>query len=116
MRSARCWRPASKPRPSRASTASRDADLSTINGIGGTLDSTGRFSGPLTAITAAGHATVPDFSLDLGGKPVPLTAEFETLINGTNGATQLTRVDAVLRATKMAVTGAVEKPRGSRPS
>ena len=83
------------------------ADLSTINGIGGTLESTGRFSGPLTAITASGNATVPDFSLDLGGKPATLTAQFEALVNGTNGTTQLTRVDAVLLGTKMVVTGAI---------
>ncbi len=83
------------------------ADLSTINGLGGTLESTGRFSGSLTAITATGDATVPDFSLDLGGKPVPLTARFEALVNGTNGTTHLTHVTAVLLGTTMAVTGAI---------
>lgn len=84
-----------------------DADLSTINGIGGILQSTGRFTGPLTAIAASGHATIPEFSLDLGGKPVELVADFDTLVDGTNGTTTLTRVDAVLRNTPMQVTGAI---------
>jgi hypothetical protein len=83
------------------------ADLSTINGIGGTLESKGAFSGALTSISANGTATVPDFSLDLGGKPVALTADFETIVDGTDGTTQLKRVDARLRDTPMRVTGAI---------
>lgn len=89
-----------------------DADLSTINGIGGTLNSTGHFKGPLTEIAASGRATVPDFSLDLGGKPVVLTADFDTLVDGTDGTTKLKRVDAVLVSTKMAVTGAISNLEG----
>lgn len=89
-----------------------NADLSTINGIGGMLQSTGKFSGPLTAIAASGEATVPDFSLDLGGKPAPLTARFETLVNGTDGTTELKKVDATLHQTDMTVTGAISNLEG----
>jgi hypothetical protein len=83
------------------------ADLGTINGIGGTLESTGRFSGSLTAIAVDGTATVPDFSLDLGGKPVALAATFNALVDGTDGTTVLRQVDATLRRTQMRVTGAI---------
>jgi len=84
-----------------------DADLSTINGIGGTLSSTGTFTGQLTAINAIGEAQVPNFNLDLGGKPVPLTAKFNTLIDGTDGTTILNRVDAKILDTAMIVSGAI---------
>ncbi len=84
-----------------------DADLGTINGIGGTLQSTGTFGGRLTAINAKGTSEVPDFSLDLGGKPVRLTATFETTVDGTDGTTVLNRVDAKILDTAMVVTGAI---------
>jgi hypothetical protein len=83
------------------------ADLATINGIGGTLDSTGEFTGNLEAISVVGLATVPDFSLDLGGKPLPLTSNFTAVVNGTDGTTELENVDAVLVTTPMNVRGAI---------
>jgi hypothetical protein len=89
-----------------------NADLSTINGIGGILQSTGTFEGELTEIRAIGEAAVPDFSLDLGGRPVPLTAKFRTLIDGTNGSVKLEHVDAVLQSTHIVVTGAIENLEG----
>jgi hypothetical protein len=84
-----------------------NANLATINGIGGTLSSAGQFQGRLTAILVNGSASVPDFSLDLGGKPAPLTATFETLVDGTDGTTYLKRVDATMAHTPMSVTGAI---------
>lgn len=84
-----------------------DADLGTINGIGGTLQSTGRFSGTIQHIDVTGEARVPDFSLELGGKPLPLTTSFDAVVTGTDGTTVLSRVDAVLVDTHMRVEGAV---------
>jgi hypothetical protein len=83
------------------------ANLSTISGIGGTLDSTGEFTGNLEAIKVVGLATVPDFSLDLGGRPLPLTSNFTAIVNGTDGTTELDNVDAVLVTTPMNVRGAI---------
>lgn len=84
-----------------------DADLSTINGIGGTLQSTGRFNGQLVRIDVTGDAQIPNFNLDLGGRPAPLTCTFEVAVDGTNGTTILTRVDATLGSTSMEVSGAI---------
>lgn len=84
-----------------------DADLSTINGIGGTLVARGTFDGHLAAITAAGSAEVPDFSLDLGGKPIDLKTTFDAVITGTDGTTVLERVDATMGTTPLRVSGAV---------
>jgi hypothetical protein len=83
------------------------ADLATINGIGGTLDSTGEFMGNLEAIKVVGLANIPDFSLDLGGRPLPLTSNFTAVVNGTDGTTELDNVDAVLVTTPMNVRGAI---------
>jgi hypothetical protein len=84
-----------------------NANLATINGLGGTLDSTGEFRGNLEAINVVGLANVPNFSLDLGGRPLPLTANFTAIVNGTDGTTELDNVDAVLVTTSMNVRGAI---------
>jgi hypothetical protein len=89
-----------------------DADLATINGIGGILQSAGKFTGDLRAISVVGSATIPNFSLDLGGKPASLSCDYEVVVDGTNGTTELNRVDATLHATRMGVTGAIRNLAG----
>lgn len=82
-----------------------NADLSTINGIGGILQSNGKYEGRLTRINTVGEAEVANFSLDLGGKPVPLHTRFHTIVDGTDGSTHLERVDATLRNTAFSTWG-----------
>jgi hypothetical protein len=84
-----------------------DADLGTINGIGGRLSSRGHYHGPITALLVRGETVTPDFNLDLGGKPVPLTATFNALVDGSNGTTRLQLVEARLFNTGLRVTGAI---------
>jgi hypothetical protein len=84
-----------------------NANLSTINGIGGTLSSVGKYAGQITQISASGTTDTPDFSLDLGGKPVKLTTTFEAVVDGTNGTTELVRVDAKIRNTSIRTRGAI---------
>jgi hypothetical protein len=93
--------------PVRGTYVFRNADLSTINGIGGTLESSGDFRGRLTAIEVDGHADVPDFSLDLGGKPVALAATFNAVVNGTDGSTTLEEVKAQILNTPLVASGAI---------
>jgi len=88
------------------------ADMNTIKGLGGTLASTGQFSGRLEEIDVQGKATIPDFSIDVGGSPVPLTTEFHTVVDGTNGNTYLKQVKAKLAATDIEASGAVESHPG----
>ena len=83
------------------------ADLDTIDGIGGRLSSKGSYQGRLTEIHAKGTTETADFSLDLGGKPVPLTTTYEATIDGTNGSTRLDRVDAKLRNTPISAKGMI---------
>lgn len=87
------------------------ADLNTIKGIGGTLTSTGGFSGKLEEIDVKGKTSTPDFSIDIGGAPVPLVTDFHAIVDGTNGNTYLKQVSAKLAETPIETSGAVE----SRP-
>jgi hypothetical protein len=84
-----------------------DADLNTINGISGKTVSAGTFKGVLTDIEASGQSETPNFSLDLGGKPVPLSTTFTVTVDGTNGTTKLNNVEAHLAGTTILVTGLI---------
>ena len=89
------------------------ADLSVFSGIAGILNSTGRFEGNLSAITARGQAVVPDFRLKKSGNPVALSTQFEVLVDGTNGNTILKPVVA-RRMTDFTTSGGVIKHEGSQ--
>jgi hypothetical protein len=83
-----------------------DADLGTIDGIAGTLSSTGRYEGVLERIVVRGTTHTPDFRLDTGD-PVPLTTAFEAVVDGTDGDTHLERIEAEFLETRLTATGAV---------
>ena len=82
-----------------------DANLDTINGIGGTLSSEGEYTGRLTEIAVSGTTDTPDFNLDLGGAPVPLKTVFKAVVDATDGTVHLQQVDAVLLHSAMRVKG-----------
>ncbi len=83
------------------------ADLNTIKGIGGILDSAGSYRGVLERIDVTGRTETPDFRIDTGGQAVPLTTRFHAVVDGTNGNTWLERVEARLRNTIIIARGAV---------
>jgi hypothetical protein len=85
----------------------RNADLSTIKGIGGILTSTGDFHGPLGRIEVAGETKTPDFQLKVAGNPMPLSTTFRAVVDGTDGDTYLKSVDAQLAKTAIAATGVI---------
>ncbi len=83
------------------------ADLGTIKGIGGALESSGRFNGPLERIAVEGTTRTPDFSLDIGGAALPLETTFTAVVDGSNGDTLLNDVQAVLGTTPLTARGGV---------
>lgn len=83
------------------------ADLNTIKGIAGMLESSGNFGGTLDQIEVTGRSTIPDFSLDVGGTPLPLTTRFKALVDGTSGDTILHDVDARLADTPITAKGGI---------
>ena len=86
-----------------------NADLGIFNAIAGTLRSTGTFDGTLDSVQAKGQASVPNFRLKMAGNPIPLSTQFEVLVDGTNGDTVLRPVRARLGHTSFTTTGAVIK-------
>ncbi len=88
------------------------ADLNTIHGISGILSSTGRFAGVLNRITIEGTTDVPDFSLDISDRPVPLHTAFQAVVDGTSGDTYLEHVHARLLGSDFTTSGKVVKMQG----
>ncbi|MFC5861054.1 AsmA-like C-terminal region-containing protein [Acidicapsa dinghuensis] len=87
----------------------KNADLSTIKGIAGTLSSTGHYEGTLRAITADGDTRTPDFRLERVSPNAGelLTTHYHALIDGTNGDTWLQPVNAMLGNTHILAKGKV---------
>jgi hypothetical protein len=90
------------------------ADLSTIRGLSGILSSTGQFSGLLDRIDVWGETTTPDFSLGIGGNPVPLETQFHAIVDGTTGNTMLDPVHAKLLNSEFVARGGVFRVPGLR--
>ncbi len=92
-----------------------NADLGTIKGIGGTLSSTGDYSGTLDSIVVHGTTDTPDFRIASSGHPVPLHTEFHATVDGTTGDTYLRPVDASFLHTSFTATGSIvrqQSPKG----
>jgi hypothetical protein len=83
------------------------ADMSVFNGLGGTLESAGRFDGVLEAISVSGTTTMPDFQVHTGSHPMPLDTTFEARVDGTNGNTYLDRVSARLAGSAIEASGEI---------
>jgi hypothetical protein len=86
-----------------------NADLGIFNGIAGTLSSKGKFDGTINAVNVKGNTYVPNFQLKMVGNPLPLSTNFEALVDGTNGNTVLQPVRATLGRTNFTTAGAVIK-------
>jgi hypothetical protein len=87
----------------------RNADLSVFKGITGTLSSDGRYNGQLSSLEVQGTTDVPDFTLTIGGRAMPLHTEFQATVDGTNGDTVLHPVHARLGQTQFDVSGSIER-------
>ncbi len=88
------------------------ADLDTIKGIGGILESKGSFQGELARIAVKGETHVPDFHLDISRQPVALSTSFEAVVDGTDGDTYLNEVNAQFLQTALTAKGAVTGTKG----
>ncbi len=84
-----------------------NADLNTIKGLGGHLDSTGKFTGVLSKLVVDGTTHTPDFSLDIGNHPMELDTVFHAIVDGTTGDTTLAPVNAKLGHSSFVATGSI---------
>ena len=89
-----------------------NADLSTIKGIGGILESAGEFGGRLGRIAVRGETRTPDFRVNVSGHPVPLTTRFQAVVDGTDGDTYLNDVHATFLETSLHAKGAIVGTKG----
>jgi hypothetical protein len=84
-----------------------DADFATLRGITGILSSEGKYSGALNRLDVEGQTHTPDFALVAVGNPVPLTVRYLAVVDGTNGNTYLTSLEAQLGASTILASGKV---------
>jgi len=89
-----------------------DADLASIDGIGGDLHAEGSFNGPLERIETQGQTKTPDFRLSTGGTTFPLLVTYKAIVDGTSGDTILTSVEADLAQSHISASGAIVKVEG----
>lgn len=94
--------------PVRGSYRFEKADLGAIKGIAGTLESEGRFEGPLRQIAITGFSRVPDFGLTTSSNRLPLDVEFDACVDGTDGDTYLDHVRGTLANSVIVASGRVE--------
>jgi hypothetical protein len=88
-----------------------NADLGTIKGLGGRLNSAGEYGGVLDRIAVKGQTDTPDFQLDSGRRPVPLKTRFAAVVDGTSGDTVLETVEGRLAETPIHARGAIVRDR-----
>lgn len=85
----------------------RNADLSTLKGLSGTLSSQGTFSGPLAYLAVDGATDTPNFALRTSAHPMMLHTDFSAIVDGTNGNTILKNVTAKFLNSTLVTSGAV---------
>ncbi len=88
------------------------ADLGVFPGIGGTLSSSGKFSGVLEQLEVAGTTDVPDFNVTTGGHTVELKTQFQAEVNGMDGDVSLKWVSAQFGHTSVVARGEVASKSG----
>ena len=84
-----------------------NADMGTIKGLEGTLQSSGKFSGPLDFLNVQGTTETPNFALRISGHPINLHTDYTAIVDGTNGNVILKPVIAHFRHTTLIVNGQV---------
>ena len=86
-----------------------NADLGTLQGIAGTLSSTGRYGGTLGRIEVDGETDTPDFQLTVSGHRLPLHTDFHAIVDGTDGDTYLDPVKARILSSSLTAKGKVTR-------
>src|SRR6266404_1371593 len=91
-----------------------NADLDPFAGIGGTLSSTGKYSGHLNQLEVQGQTDTPNFSLDPVGRPVPLhtyapNARLQDILRLATKSTEAVMSGTVNLRTKMLLPPGKEK-------
>lgn len=90
-----------------------EAHLDSLPGIGGTMSSQGSFAGPANALRVQGATDTPEFRVKTAGHPVHLRADFQAIVNCSNGDVTLQSVRAQFRGTGASFRGDIKRPKGA---
>ncbi len=91
-----------------------NGDLGSIKGLGGHLQSSGRFQGTFARIRVEGTTASANFHLQLAGNDVRLDTHYIALVDGTSGDTTLEQVDARLGSSRLTARGSITSTPGSK--
>ena len=81
--------------------------LPDLGEIGGTLSSSGHFSGSLGAVETSATSETPDFEVN-GGKPTPVKADIQCNVNGITGDVLVHSAALTTGATTIFASGSVQ--------
>jgi|SRR5579871_224330 len=96
----------------RGSYTYSNANLGVFEKLAGTLTSEGQFEGALAHLAVSGKAGVPNLHIDDASHTIPLSTEFQAIVNATNGDTFLQPVEAHEWKTNATITGKVAGKEG----
>jgi hypothetical protein len=86
-----------------------DADLGSLRGLAGILQSTGTYSGTIAEIHAKGSADIAKFAVT--GQPVALATRYDVLVGGTTGDVVLQPVEVDVLDSHLSSAGAIVRAR-----
>ena len=93
--------------PVSGSYSYKNVDLGFFQGLNGTLLAHGKMSGVIREIHSGGDVDVPDFRVGGSSAAVHVTAKFEAVVNGTNGDTELQKVQSNFQKTTLLTKGTI---------
>jgi hypothetical protein len=89
-------------------------DLATLPGLKGILSSQGRFQGVLRNIEIAGDANVAQFSLSVSGRPEPLHASLQAMVDASDSSLSIEHMNGTLQSSPLVASGAVHNVQNDR--
>jgi hypothetical protein len=89
-----------------------NADLGSLRGLEGILQSEGRYTGSIGEIHATGAADIAGFAVT--GQPVPLATRYDVVVGGTTGDVVLQPVDVTVLESRLSSAGAIVRSRETK--
>ena len=89
-------------------------DLSSLSGLKGELSSQGRFQGDLKRLEVAGALDAAKFGLSTGGRQEAAHANFQMLLDASDGSVAVKHIDGELQRTSFIASGKVENVEDER--
>jgi hypothetical protein len=89
-------------------------DLAAWPGLRGVLSSQGRFQGALRRLEIAGDANAAQVSLSLSGRPEPLRARFQAVVDAADGSAIIEQLNGAVQSSAFVANGVVHNIQDDR--